>query len=74
MVAVVVIHHKVLLSNNSRSTSSVPLPKWARRPLGNRSVAPEGTLPVKTESADERKLIGAISGCGLESRSSFLRQ
>jgi hypothetical protein len=34
--------------------------------LGNRSVAPEGTLPVKTESADERKLIGAISGCGNE--------
>ena len=26
----------------------MPLPKWARRPLGNRSVAPEGTAPVNT--------------------------
>jgi len=63
-----------LLSNRSRNTSSVPLPKWARRPLGNKSVAPDGILSLKAGAVDGRKLMGAISGCGLELRSNFLRQ
>lgn len=39
-------------SNNSRRTSSVPLPTWARRPLAKSSVAPDGISPMNNAADD----------------------
>ena len=70
----IVANAKKLLSNKSRSTSSVPLPRWARRLLGNKRVAPVGTEPENTGSACWVKLMGASSGFGLSLDSYFFRQ